>query len=122
LSFFGSNLPSPSSLFGAVKNSLAGLRAARKQRAFGQELALFALVIPTALWAGRDHVERALLIGSWLLVMIVELLNSAIETAVDRVGFEPNELAGRAKDLGSAAVFMAIVLHLVIWLFVLTGS
>jgi diacylglycerol kinase (ATP) len=115
-------LPSPSTLFGAAKNSLAGLRAARKQRAFRQELAVFALVIPAALWVGRSHVEYALLIGSWFLVMIVELLNSAIETAVDRVGLEPNELAGRAKDLSSAAVFVAIVLHLVIWLFVVTDS
>ena len=79
------------------------------------------MAIPVALWLGKTGVERALLIGSCLLVIVVELVNSAIEAVVNRIGPERNELAGRAKDLGSAAVFCAIVLAIVVWIFVLLG-
>jgi diacylglycerol kinase (ATP) len=87
----------------------------RHEAAFRQELfaALFAL--PLGLWLGADGVERALLAGSWLLVLIVELLNSAIEATVDRFGPEQHELSGRAKDLGSASVFLSIGLALMVW-------
>ena len=68
-----------------------------------------------ALWLGRSSYERLLLIAPLLLVLIVELLNSAIETAVDRVGDEPHELSGRAKDLGSAAVFVSLMLVVAVW-------
>lgn len=102
--------------------SLKGYRAAhRNEWAFRQEIRSLFLVVPLGLWLGDDGVQRALLIGSWLLVIIVELLNSAVEAAVDRVGTEHNELAGRAKDLGSAAVLCAIVLAAFTWGLILFG-
>lgn len=106
----------------ATRYSLAGLRAAfRHEQAFRLEVAALIVIIPAALSVGKSGVERALLIGSWILVMTVELVNSAVESAVDRVGLERHELAGRAKDLGSAAVFCAIVLAAVIWVLILAG-
>jgi diacylglycerol kinase (ATP) len=96
--------------------SLAGLRAAwRDESAFRQELLLCMVLIPTGVWLGRTAVERALLIGSCMIVLIVELLNSGIEAVVDRVGAEHHRLSGQAKDLGSAAVFLSLLLVLVIW-------
>jgi diacylglycerol kinase (ATP) len=96
--------------------SLAGLRAAWQQEAaFRQEVMLAVVLIPTGVWLGRTAVERALLIGSCLLVLVVELLNSGIEAIVDRVGLEPHRLSGQAKDLGSAAVFVSLTLVLVVW-------
>jgi len=104
----------------ATGYSLAGLRAAlRHEEAFRQELAVLVVAVPVALWLGKSGLERALLIGSCLLVIVVELVNSAIEAVVNRIGPERNELAGRAKDLGSASVFCAIVLAIVVWAFVL---
>ena len=73
------------------------------------------LAIPLALWLGRTSMERALLIGSWLQVIVVELFNSAIETVVDRIGSDIHELSGRAKDLGSAAVFCSLILAAAVW-------
>ena len=106
----------------ATGYSLAGLRAAVKhEEAFRQELLALVIVVPVALWLGKSGIERALLLGSCLLVIVIELVNSAIEAVVDRIGSERNELAGRAKDLGSAAVFCAIVLAIVVWLLVLAG-
>ena len=100
----------------ATSYSFAGLRTAwRDEAAFRQELLLAAVLVPAGLWLGRTAVERALLVGSCLLVLIVELLNTGIENVVDRVGQEPHPLSGRAKDLGSAAVFMSLVLVLVVW-------
>jgi diacylglycerol kinase (ATP) len=104
---------------GASANGLVG--AFREEAAFRQELALAALVIPLALWLGHSGVERALLIAPMLLVLIVELLNSAIEATVDRIGFERHKLAGLAKDIGSAAVLMSFVLLISVWLLVLLG-
>lgn len=96
--------------------SLAGLRAAwLHESAFRQETLLCAVLIPAAFWLGQTAVERSLLIGSCLLVLIVELLNSGVEAVVDRVGDEPHRLSGRAKDLGSAAVFMSLALVVVVW-------
>lgn len=96
--------------------SFAGLRTAwRDEAAFRQELLLAVVLLPAGLWLGRTAVERALLLGSCLIVLIVELLNTGIENVVDRVGREPHPLSGRAKDLGSAAVFMSLVLVLVTW-------
>jgi len=96
--------------------SLAGLRAAwRGEAAFRQESLLCAALIPAAFWLGTTAVERSLLIGTCLLVLIVELLNSGIEAVVDRVGAEHHELSGQAKDLGSAAVLLSLVLVLVVW-------
>jgi diacylglycerol kinase (ATP) len=104
---------------GASINGLIG--AFRDEAAFRQELGLAVFVIPCGLWLGHSGVERALLIAPMLLILIVELLNSAIEATVDRIGFERHALAGLAKDIGSAAVFMSFVLLTVVWLLVLLG-
>ena len=100
----------------ALGYSLAGLRAAwRHESAFRQELLVALIVIPLGLWLEQDGVEKALLAGSWVLVLIVELLNSAIEAVVDRIGAEHHKLAGRAKDQGSAAVLFTILLAILTW-------
>jgi diacylglycerol kinase (ATP) len=104
---------------GASGRGLAG--AFRDEAAFRQELAFAAVVIPLGLWLGRTGVERALLIAPMLFILVVELLNSAIEATVDRIGFEHHVLAGLAKDIGSAAVFVSFVLLGAVWLLVLTG-
>ena len=93
----------------------------RSEAAFRQEVAVSLLIIPLGLWLGQTGMERALLVASWLLVPIVEMLNSAIEAVVDRIGPEHHELSGQAKDIGSAAVFLAISLFLLIWALVLLG-
>jgi diacylglycerol kinase (ATP) len=101
----------------ATRYSWQGLRAGwRTQAALRYELCFSLVIIPVALWLGRSSIERALLLGSWLLVVVVELINSAIETIVDRIGSDLHELSGRAKDLGSAAVFCSIILAGVMWL------
>ncbi len=106
----------------ATRYSWQGLCAAlRSEAAFRQELALAVILAPAGLWLGANGMERALLIGSLLLVLITELLNSAVEAAVDRHGSETHELAGRAKDLGSAAVLVALLNVPVIWGLVLFG-
>jgi diacylglycerol kinase (ATP) len=105
--------------FAASARGLAG--ALRDEASFRQELGFAALVIPIGLWLGHSGVERALLIGPVLLILVVELINSAIEATVDRIGFERHELAGLAKDLGSAAVFVSFVLLGGVWLLVLFG-
>ena len=107
-------------LIRATGYSLAGLRTTfSNEPAFRQELLVLLLVIPLAFWLGENGVDYALLIGSWLIVLIVELLNTAIEAVVNRIGTEHTELAGRAKDCGSAAVFIAIILSVIVWLLVL---
>jgi len=100
--------------------SLQGLRWAwRYEQAIRQEIIVLALIIPVAFWLDVNGIERLLLIGSWGLVIIVELLNSAVEATVDRIGIEHHKLSGRAKDIGSAAVFCAILLFLATWITVL---
>lgn len=104
----------------AFSYSLAGLRSAyKKESAFRQELILTIVLVPLGVWLGRNGVERTLLIGSVLLVLIVELLNSAVEATVDRGGKDWNKLAGRAKDMGSAAVLIALLLLFSTWGFIL---
>ncbi len=99
--------------------SLSGLQLAYvHEHAFRQELLLAVILLPIACVVSVAPVERVLLIGTVLLVLIVELLNSSIEAAVDRIGFETHHLAKRAKDIGSAAVFLALVLLGVTWLLV----
>ncbi len=106
----------------AAQHSLAGLRSAiRGEAAFRQELILALILTPIAFWLGENGVERALMIGSLLVVLIVELVNSAIETVVDRVGTELHDLSGRAKDLGSAAVFISLLAVPIVWGLVLLG-
>jgi diacylglycerol kinase (ATP) len=100
----------------AAKNSAAGLAAAfRHESAFRQEIALSLLMLPAALWLGSGWVERSLLIGTVALVLIVELLNSGIEATVDRVSLDLHELSKRAKDYGSAAVLLALLLCGGVW-------
>jgi diacylglycerol kinase (ATP) len=101
----------------ATGYSWQGLRTAfASESAFRQEAAVAVVLLPAAFWLGRGWVEVALLAGSVLLVMIVELLNSAVEAAIDRVSFEHHELSKRAKDFGSAAVALALLLCGGIWL------
>mgnify|MGYP001816019736 CR=1 FL=1 len=96
--------------------SMKGLRACYQlEEAFRQEVWVLVPLLPLALWLGGNPVERAMLVGSLLIIPIVELLNSAIEANVDRVGMERHELSGRAKDIASAAVFLSIALAVVIW-------
>jgi len=109
-------------ILAAARYSWRGLRQGwRTQAALRYESYILLIVMPAAWWIGETRVERALLIGSWLLVVVVELINSAIETVVDRIGSELHELSGRAKDLGSAAVFCSIVLAATIWLMLWLG-
>jgi diacylglycerol kinase (ATP) len=106
----------------AFGHSLAGLRAAYKHEdAFRQELHLSLLLIPLALWLPATHIGKALMVGSVLLVIIVELLNSAIEATVDRISLEHHDLAKRAKDIGSAAVMVSIINVLLVWILVLSS-
>jgi diacylglycerol kinase (ATP) len=101
----------------ATAYSFAGLRSAYGgESAFRQEFWLSVVLIPLAFWVGRSWVEVALLVGSVLLVLIVELLNSGIEAAIDRVSFELHDLSKRAKDLASAAVFLSLLLCAAVWL------
>lgn len=103
-------------LIKALGYSWQGLRAVfSSEAAFRQELALCAALLPVALWVEVSATERALLMASLLLVLIVELLNSAIEALVDRIGSEYHALSGKAKDAGSAAVLLSLVLAAAVW-------
>ena len=103
-------------LIHAYSYSMAGFRACfLHEEAFRQEIFALIILIPSGIWLGNSPVERALMVASLLLVPITELLNSGIEAVVDRIGTERHELSGRAKDIGSAAVFLSIVLVLVVW-------
>ena len=109
-------------LINATRYSWQGFTAAYKsEEAFRQEVWLAVVLLPLAFWLGDDRVEVLLLCGSVLLLMIVELLNSAIECVVDRFGPEWNQYSGRAKDMGSAAVFLAIVMLILTWVLLLTN-
>lgn len=108
-------------VFHAMFYSFKGLRAAyRHEEAFRIELMLVVVLLPAGLWLGGTGLERAVMVGSLLLVLIVELINSAIEAVVDRVGVEHHKLSGRAKDIGSAAVFMSLANVAVTWGLILT--
>ena len=107
-------------IINATGYSFKGLTAAIKhEAAFRQELFLVIILIPAAFYLGQSGLERAVMIGSLLLVLMVELLNSAVESVVDRVGDEHHELSGRAKDIGSAAVFVSLVNVVVVWLVII---
>jgi len=99
----------------ATGYSMAGLRAGWEEAAFRLEACLSFAMVPLAFWIGRNWVEVALLAGSVLLVMMVELLNTGIEAAIDRIGLERHDLSKRAKDMGSAAVFLSLLLAGGIW-------
>ena len=103
-------------LLHATKWSIQGLKAAWKyEQAFRIEMMFSLVIIPLAFYLGETHIEKALLLASWVFVIIVELLNSAMEATVDRISTEFHELSGRAKDLGSAAVFVSNILFVCIW-------
>ena len=107
-------------LFNAIKNSLKGFVVVwHGEVAFRQYVTLSAVLLPIALWLGDSGLERALLILSVLIILLMELVNTAIEAVVDRVGSEHHELSGAAKDIGSAAVFLSIVMFVITWLLIL---
>ncbi|OOH87406.1 diacylglycerol kinase [Pasteurellaceae bacterium 15-036681] len=107
-------------VFRAFGYSIKGLKAAYiHEAAFRQEVWLSFCLIPLGLYLGDGPIEKVLLVGSVLIVLVAELLNSAVESVVDRIGSEFHELSGRAKDIGSAAVFMAMVLTGFTWLLIL---
>jgi diacylglycerol kinase (ATP) len=107
-------------LINAFGYSRDGFAAAWKhEAAFREELMLAAIAVPAGLWLGQTGIERALLVGTILIVLIVELLNSAIEAVVDRVSAERHELSKRAKDIGSAAVLVTLMLAGAVWALIL---
>ncbi|MCF6246433.1 MAG: diacylglycerol kinase [Desulfobacula sp.] len=109
-----------SRIINAAGYSLAGIKAAlRNEAAFRQEVAVLIILIPIIFFLTKTGLERALLIFCVLMVIIVELLNSAIETIADRIGTEHHPLTGRAKDLGSAAVFTSILTAIIVWVLIL---
>jgi len=109
-------------LINATRNSLSGLsRAWRSEAALRYEIYVLVLALPAGWALGRNASERALMIGSALVVVVVEVLNTAIEAVVDRIGAERHELSGLAKDLGSAGVLCSIVLAAAVWGIVLLG-
>jgi len=109
-------------LYKATGYALMGLVTAfRKERAFQQEIIAIIILAPLALWLGKNGIERALLLGSLLLVLIVELVNTAVETLVERISPEWHELSGHAKDIAGAAVLLCIITALVTWVLVLAG-
>lgn len=108
-------------LIKATGYSWKGFKAAFKhEAAFRQELLLLAVLAPAGIWLGQTAVQRALLVGSLIAVLIVELLNSAVEAAIDRVGEEHHRLSGRAKDMGSAAVLLSLICAALFWVLVAT--
>jgi diacylglycerol kinase (ATP) len=103
-------------IWNAAFYSIAGIRASWKnEAAFRQELVLCLFMVPAAFWVGGNAVERVLLAGSCLFVLVVELLNSAVEAAIDRIGADRHKLSGRAKDMGSAAVFISLWMAALCW-------
>ncbi|OQP80847.1 diacylglycerol kinase [Xanthomonas phaseoli pv. syngonii LMG 9055] len=113
----------PRKLWSALTWSVQGLRAAwLHESSFRLEVVIAIVAIPAALALGANGIERALLISSVLLVLALELLNSAIEAVIERYGPEQHELAGRAKDMGSAAVFIGLIAGVLTWLLILVGS
>lgn len=109
-------------LLHALRYSFQGLLACwRHEASFRLEAQCSVVLLPLALLLGGNGIERALLAGSWLLVLTLEILNSGIEAVVDRIGPERDPLSGRAKDLGSAAVFLAMLTWLLTWGLILLG-
>lgn len=110
-------------LWNATVYSWQGLKAAwRYQWVFPLEVTAFFLAVPLSVYLGKTPAERILLISSVLLVLIVELLNSALETAIDRISPEKHELSGRAKDLASAAVFLSVLNAVITWIIIMLAK
>ena len=117
---FGHLPRGPRRILMATKWSLQGLRFAwLYESSFRLEVYLFAIIAPLGLWLGQTAIERVLLVGSGLLVLSIELLNSAVEAVIERYGAEHHEMAGRAKDMGSAAVFVMMVNVILTWALIL---
>jgi len=113
----------PARVWSATRWSMQGLRAAwLHESSFRLEVCLAAILVPAAILLGRSGVERALLVGSVLLILAIELLNSAIEAVIERYGPEHHALAGRAKDMGSAAVFIVAISAFATWTLILMGQ
>lgn len=109
-------------IFKATTYSLAGLKAAlNNEAAFRQELILFAILAPIGYWLGENNFERSVLIAALMLVLIVELLNSAIENTIDRISKERHDISRRAKDIASAAVFLSLLNVVIVWTLLLTN-
>ena len=107
-------------ILSAFKNSTDGLKNTFKnEEAFRQELILTITLTPLAIYIGENHIERIFLITSLILLLLVELINTAIEVSVDRVSYEKNELSKLAKDIGSAAVLIAFLNCFIVWFFIL---
>lgn len=103
-------------IYNAIFFSFYGFKATwTHEEAFRQEVLLFIVTTPVAIWLGNTPIEKLLLVGSMILVLLVELLNSAVEAVVDRVGLEHHELSGRAKDIGSAAVMLSLLWAAITW-------
>ncbi len=101
----------------AAKNSWCGMvYAFNEESAFRQELSLLVLLVPIAFFLPVSHLEKAILISALILVLVVELLNSSVEAAIDRISFEHHDLSKRAKDFGSAAVMLALLIAALLWL------
>ena len=116
----GQNEKGVKRIINAIFFSIAGFKATwQHEEAFRQEVLLLLVSAPLAIWLTDDSVERVLLIGSLVGVLLVELLNSAVEAAIDRIGFERHELSGRAKDIGSAAVMLSLALAALTWMLIL---
>lgn len=106
-------------IINAFKYSLQGFRACfRTEEAFRQEIYLTALMVPTAFWIGDTNVEQIVLLGSVVLVLICEMMNTAIERAIDRISTDRHELSKDAKDMGSAIVFMALLFCGFTWMMI----
>ena len=107
-------------LINAARWSMKGFHSTyQNEEAFRLEILLLVVLAPIGYWMGENGVEQALLIGSLFILLIVELLNTALETVVDRIGSEQHKLSGRAKDQGSSAVFVAVTLVIITWLLIL---
>ena len=116
----GQNLVGIARLNAAWQNSMAGLKACwTHEEAFRQEVIISSIGIPLGLYLGETPIEQALLVGSLLLLMIIELLNSAIEATVDRISMEHHDLSGRAKDIASAAVLLGVLFTVSTWFLLL---
>jgi diacylglycerol kinase (ATP) len=119
-SMAGQNLTGIARMQAAFLNSVKGYKSTwDTEEAFRQEVYLLAIAVPLGLWLGDNGIEKALLVGSVLLVAIVELLNTGIEVVVDRISYERHELSGKAKDIGSAAVLTALFLAGLTWVLIL---
>ncbi len=107
-------------LMNAFRYSKEGFRKCFKyEEAFRQEVFASFVFVPLGIWLGETGVERAILVGAWMMVLIVELLNSAVEANVDRVGLEPHKLSARAKDIASAAVLTSLTMAATVWALIL---